>query len=97
MQHTNTGRSRSKPGAGEEPPVTRHWGDLDQQERHRILLAALEPNLNMRAFAREHGLARSRLYTLLDELREEPERKLEEARREADFRREALAKIRRRR
>jgi transposase-like protein len=67
---------------------------LTPEERRALVLAALDPNTNRRDLAASYDVARSWLYSLLDEATTDPESKLKEAEAELEFRREVLARYR---
>jgi transposase-like protein len=66
---------------------------LTPDERRRIILEALR-GANKRQLALRYDIARSWLYALLDEVRENPEGKLRDAEAEADFRRKVVELLR---
>jgi transposase-like protein len=63
---------------------------LAPDEQRAIVMAALQYGSNKSEIARRFGISRGRLYQLLDNAITDPKRKLREAEREAEFRREVL-------
>ncbi len=58
-----------------------------KNKRRAAVFAAMQPDANRSEVARRFGMTRRYLYTLIAESTKQPERKLAEAREEAEYRR----------
>lgn len=75
--------------------MNQKWNELTPDQQRAIILEAFAaPEGSRNAVAREHGIDRRYMYQLLAEYRAEPELALEEARKEAEFRRQVLEYVR---
>ena len=61
-----------------------------KEERHEIILKALDPDANISQIARDHGMSRQGIYAYLDWVIDDPEGRLKAAEEEVEFRREVL-------
>jgi transposase-like protein len=66
---------------------------LTKEERHNVILKALEPGVNISELAREHGLNRNTIYGLIRPAVKNPHKRLQEAEEEVRFLRQVCERV----
>jgi transposase-like protein len=64
------------------------------EERREIILKALQPDANISAIARDHGINRNTIYKYFRYALDDPEQKMRDAEAEAAFRRKVWELVR---
>ena len=86
-QGMRSAREQTNPCSGQTGRTGPMSPKLTPDERRAVVMAALDPDVNISEIARRYGIRRQRIYQLLESAMIDPKEKLREAEREVAFRR----------